>query len=227
MEKIQTIKQLLHTIKQALGWPRVEAIGKVQTMILDEPDMPDEAIQQIFSDLAYDLNFYEDDPRDRDAALGYYGDDKLVEIVDTAIKKIEDDTERFSFNTGVSGFTIAVNELTDLKCNKKQILEPLLILLAPYAPHIAEELWHQLGNKSTVLDARYPLFEEKYVTESSKEYPISVNGKTRTTMNISLDAAQLDVEKIVLENEVIKKWLEGKAPKKIIYVKGKMVNVVV
>ena len=153
--------------------------------------------------------------------------DAELKVLHRAIKKIEDDTERFSFNTGVSGFMIAVNELTDLKCNKKQVLEPLLILLAPYAPHIAEELWHQLGNKSTVLDARYPLFEEKYVTESSKEYPISVNGKTRTTMNISLDAAQLDVEKIVLENEVIKKWLEGKAPKKIIYVKGKMVNVVV
>jgi leucyl-tRNA synthetase len=127
----------------------------------------------------------------------------------------------------VSSFMIAVNDLTDLKCNKKQVLESLLILLAPYAPHIAEELWHQLGHQSTVLDARYPLFEEKYVIESSKEYPISVNGKTRTTLNISLDAAQLDVEKIVLENEVIKKWLEGKAPKKIIYVKGKMVNVVV
>lgn len=153
--------------------------------------------------------------------------DAELKVLHRAIKKIEDDTERFSFNTGVSGFMIAVNELTDLKCNKKQILEPLLILLAPYAPHIAEELWHQLGNKTTVLDAHYPLFEEKYVTESSKEYPISVNGKTRTTLNISLDAAQLDVEKIVLENEVIKKWLVGKVPKKIIYVKGKMVNVVV
>lgn len=153
--------------------------------------------------------------------------DAELKVLHRAIKKIEDDTERFSFNTGVSSFMIAVNELTDLKCNKKQILESLLILLAPYAPHIAEELWHQLGNNTTVLDACYPLFEEKYVTESSKEYPISVNGKTRTTLNISLDAAQMDVEKIVLENEVIKKWLEGKVPKKIIYVKGKMVNVVV
>ncbi len=153
--------------------------------------------------------------------------DAELKVLHRAIKKIEDDTERFSFNTGVSSFMIAVNELTDLKCNKKQVLESLLILLAPYAPHIAEELWHQLGHQSTVLDARYPLFEGKYVIESSKEYPISVNGKTRTTLNISLDAAQMDVEKIVLENEVIKKWLEGKAPKKIIYVKGKMVNVVV
>lgn len=153
--------------------------------------------------------------------------DAELKVLHRAIKKIEDDTERFSFNTGVSGFMIAVNELTDLKCNKKQVLEPLLILLAPYAPHIAEQLWHELGNKTTILDAHYPVFQEKYVTESSKEYPISVNGKTRTTMNISLDAVQVDVEKIVLENEVIKKWLEGKAPKKIIYVKGKMVNVVV
>jgi leucyl-tRNA synthetase len=160
-----------------------------------------------------------------------WNDDKATDaelkVLHRAIKKIEDDTDRFSFNTGVSGFMIAVNELTDLKCNKKQVLESLLILLAPYAPHIAEELWHELGNKTTILDARYPVFEQKYVAESSKEYPISVNGKTRTTMNISLDAAQQDVEKIVLENEVIKKWLDGKAPKKIIYVKGKMVNVVV
>ncbi len=122
---------------------------------------------------------------------------------------------------------IAVNELADLKCHKREILEPLLILLSPYAPHIAEELWKQLGNTGSILDATYPLLNAKYLVESSKEYPISVNGKLRTTMNISLDAAQPDIEKIVLENEVIRKWLDGKQPKKIIFVKGKMVNVVI
>lgn len=150
-----------------------------------------------------------------------------LKVLHKAIKQIEDVTERFSFNTGVSGFMIAVNELSDIKCHKREILEPILVLLAPYAPHIAAELWSLLGNSSSVLDAPYPVFEQKYVTESSKEYPISINGKLRTTMVIALDAAQADVEALVLENEVVQKWLEGKAPKKIIFVKGKMINVVI
>ncbi|MBL7764290.1 MAG: class I tRNA ligase family protein, partial [Chitinophagaceae bacterium] len=150
-----------------------------------------------------------------------------LKVLHKTIKKIEDDTERFSFNTGVSTFMIAVNELTDLKCTKKEILEPLLILLTPYAPHIAEELWGQLGNNSSILDAAFPVFEAKYVAESSKEYPISINGKMRTTLDISLSASQEEVEKIVLDNDVVKKWMEGKPHKKIIYVKNKMVNVVV
>jgi leucyl-tRNA synthetase len=150
-----------------------------------------------------------------------------LKVLHHAIKKIESDTERFSFNTGVSGFMIATNELTELKCHKRKILEPLLILLVPYAPHISEELWSLLGNKTSILDAAYPVFEEKYIIESSKEYPVSVNGKLRTTLNISLDAGQPEVEKLVLENDVVRKWLEGRPPKKIIYVKNKMVNVVV
>ena len=143
------------------------------------------------------------------------------------IKKIQEDTERFSFNTCVSAFMVCVNELTDLKCHKKDILQPLLILLTPYAPHIAEELWHRLGHTTTVLNATFPQFEPKYVAESTKEYPVSINGKLRTTINIDLAAEQKQVEEIVLANSVIQKWLEGKPPKKIIYVKGKMVNVVV
>lgn len=150
-----------------------------------------------------------------------------LKVLHKTIKKIEEDTERFSFNTAVSTFMIAVNELNDLKCNKKEILQPLLILLTPYAPHIAAELWEQLGNTSSILDAAYPIFEAKYVTESSKEYPVSVNGKLRTTMVISLDAAPEEVEKLALENEVVQKWLEGKAPKKIIFVKNKMINIVI
>jgi len=143
------------------------------------------------------------------------------------IKQIEEVTERFSFNTGVSGFMIAVNELTDLKCHKKAILEKLVILLSPYAPHIAEELWSKLGNSGSVLDQGYPVYDPKYLVESSKEYPISINGKMRTTIDIALGIPEKEVEKIVLENEVVKKWLEGKQPRKIIYKEGKMVNVVV
>jgi leucyl-tRNA synthetase len=150
-----------------------------------------------------------------------------LKVLHRTIRKIEEDTERFSFNTGVSGFMIAVNELTDLKCHKKEVLEKLLILLTPYAPHISEELWHQLGNTGTILDAPYPKWEQKYLVETSKEYPISINGKLRTTMHISLDASQPEVETMVLENDIVKKWLEGKPPKKIIFVKGKMVNVVI
>src|SRR5437868_3818832 len=152
--------------------------------------------------------------------------DAELKVLHKTIKKIEDDTERFSFNTGVSTFMIAVNELTDLKCNKKEILEPLLILLASYAPHISEELWRELGNEGSILNAGFPIFQSKYVAETSKEYPISINGKMRTTLNISLSASQDDVEKMVLENDVVKKWTEGKPPKRIIYVKNKMVNVV-
>lgn len=150
-----------------------------------------------------------------------------LKVLHKTIKKIEEDTERFSFNTGVSAFMVCVNELTDLKCNKKEIVEPLLILLAPYAPHVCEELWSQLGNTSSILDASFPIAEEKYLVESSKEYPISINGKLRTTITIDLDAAQDAVEQIVLSNEVVQKWLNGGQPKKIIYVKGRMVNVVV
>ncbi len=143
------------------------------------------------------------------------------------IKKIEEDTERFFFNTAVSAFMVCVNELTDLKCHKKEILEPLLILLTPYAPHIAEELYHVLGNSGSVLDAQYPKLSSNFLVESEKEYPISINGKLRTTMVISLDASQQEVEKIVLKNETVQKWIDGKPIKKIIFVKNKMVNVVV
>jgi leucyl-tRNA synthetase len=150
-----------------------------------------------------------------------------LKVLHRTIRKIEEDTERFSYNTAVSTFMVCVNDLTDLKCHKKEVLEQLVILLAPYAPHISEELWHQLGNTSTILDAPFPKLEEKYLVETVKEYPISVNGKLRTTINIDLNAAQQQVEEIVLANAVVQKWIEGKQPKKIIFVKGKMVNVVI
>ena len=150
-----------------------------------------------------------------------------LKVLHKTIKKIESDTESFSFNTAVSAFMISVNELSDLKCHKKKILEQILILLVPYAPHIAEELWHRLGNDGTILDAVYPTLEEKYLVETSKEYPVSINGKMRTTINMDIDIAQTEVEQIILANDIVQKWLEGKSPKKIIFVKGKMVNVVI
>ncbi len=153
--------------------------------------------------------------------------DAELKILHKAIKKIEEDTERFSYNTAVSAFMVCTNELTDLKCHKKTILQPLVIMLSSYAPHIAEELYHALGNDGSVLDAAYPAFDAKYLVESSKQYPISINGKLRTTMNISLDAHENEIKKMVLQNEVVQKWLDGKEPKKIIFIKNKMVNVVV
>jgi leucyl-tRNA synthetase len=102
-----------------------------------------------------------------------------------------------------------------------------VILLAPYAPHVAEELWHQLGHKTSVVDATFPSFQEKYVKETEKAYPVAINGKTRTELTIALDATQQQVEELVLKSDVVKKWTGGKSPKKIIYVRGKMVNVVV
>lgn len=153
--------------------------------------------------------------------------DAEYKVLHRTIKKIEADIEQFAFNTAVSAFMVCVNELTELKCYKKEVLEKVLILLTPYAPHIAEELWSQLGNNTTILDAAYPLVEEKYLIETAKEYPISINGKHRTSITISLDATQEEVEAMVLADAIVQKWLEGKPPKKIIFVKGKMVNVVV
>ena len=150
-----------------------------------------------------------------------------LKVLHRTIRKIEEDTERFSFNTAVSSFMICVNELSDLKCHKKEMLESLLILLTPYAPHIAEELWQQLGNNGSILDAAFPVFNAAHVTETSKEYPISINGKMRTNLTIALDATEDQVKELVLANELVQKWMEGKPLKKLIFVKGKMINVVV
>lgn len=161
--------------------------------------------------------------------------DAEYKILYKSLKKIQEDTERFSFNTAVSAFMILVNELTDAGCRKKDILAKMLIALAPYAPHVAEELWQSLHSSpsvneskmSSVLDAAYPEIEQKYLIETAKEYPVAINGKTRTNINLSLDATQQDVEAVILANEQVIKWLDGKQPKKIIYVKNKMINVVV
>jgi len=144
------------------------------------------------------------------------------------IKKVQDDIERFSFNTSVSSFMIAVNELTDLKSNKRSILQDLVVILSPYAPHICEELWVQLGNTPGTLSyAAFPVFNPEYLVEDEFAYPVSVNGKMKMNLNLSLTLAQPEVETILLANEQFQKFLEGKTPKKIIFVKGKIINVVI
>ncbi len=143
------------------------------------------------------------------------------------IQKIGDDNERFSFNTAVSAFMICVNELSDLKCNKRAIIEPLTILLSAYAPHITEEIWSLLGHNESITYAGFPKFEEKFVIESSFAYPISFNGKMRFNIEFPLDMPVAEMEKAVLAHPDSQKWLEGKAPKKIIIVPKKIVNVVI
>ena len=150
-----------------------------------------------------------------------------LKVLHKTIKKIADDTERFSFNTAVSTFMIAVNELSDLQCHSSAILEPFLILLTPYAPHVSEELWSELGHTDSILDASFPVFEAQYVAESAKEYPVSVNGKVRANILINLDASEAAVQDMVLQHPMIIKWMEDKPLKKFIFVKGRMVNVVV
>ncbi|HYH56920.1 MAG TPA: class I tRNA ligase family protein, partial [Anseongella sp.] len=144
------------------------------------------------------------------------------------IKKVEDDVERFSFNTSVSNFMICVNELTALSCSKRAILQDLVVVLASYAPHICEELWEMLGNEPGTLSyASYPRFDEAYLKEESFDYPVSVNGKVRMKVNFPLDMEAMDIEREVLGTEALQRYFEGKTPRKVIVVKGRIVNVVV
>lgn len=142
------------------------------------------------------------------------------------IKKVEEDIENFSFNTSVSTFMICVNELTAQKCTSKAILEPLAILVSPYAPHIAEELWERLGHTESIAEALFPKFEEKYLVESSKEYPISFNGKVRFKLEFPLDMDKGEIEAAVLAHEKTIDQLQGRSPKRIIVVPGRIVNIV-
>jgi leucyl-tRNA synthetase len=142
------------------------------------------------------------------------------------IKKTQEDIENFSFNTSVSSFMIAVNELSAEKCNSREVLEPLAILISPYAPHIAEELWEKLGHSESISTAPFPKFEEKYLVESTKEYPISFNGKMRFTLELPLDISKEEIESAVMAHEKTAQYLEGRTPKKVIIVPGKIVNIV-
>jgi leucyl-tRNA synthetase len=158
------------------------------------------------------------------------GEPKKAELkaLHKIIKKVQEDIERFSFNTSVSSFMIAVNELTDLKSNNKQILQDLVIVLSPYAPHICEELWTLLGNESgTLSHTPYPTFNPDYLLEDEFSYPVSVNGKTRLNLSISATMEPKEIEALVLANEQVQKYLDGKSPKKVIVVKGRIVNIVI
>jgi leucyl-tRNA synthetase len=150
-----------------------------------------------------------------------------LKILHETIKKIAWDIENFSFNTSISQFMICVNKLTELKCNKREILEPFIICLSPYAPHICEELWQRLGHTESIEYAEFPVHNEAYLQDDSFNYPISINGKVRVNIEFPIDTAQDAIQAEVLKNEVVQKWLEGKQPKKIIIVPKKIVNVVV
>ncbi|MBI6117631.1 leucine--tRNA ligase [Salegentibacter maritimus] len=142
------------------------------------------------------------------------------------IKKVTEDIEEFSFNTSVSTFMICVNELSAQKCKSREVLDPLAVLIAPYAPHIAEELWSKLGHSTSIVTAEYPVFEEKFLVESTKNYPVSFNGKMRFTIELPLDMPKDEIEKTVMADERTQKQLDGRIPKKVIIVPGKIVNIV-
>ncbi len=142
------------------------------------------------------------------------------------IKKVQEDIENFSFNTSVSTFMIAANELSAQKCTSQEVLEPLAILIAPYAPHIAEELWSKLGHTESISEAGFPVFEEKHLVESAKNYPISFNGKMKFTLELPLDMSKDEIEKTVMAHEKTQMYLDGRTPKKVIVVPGKIVNIV-
>jgi leucyl-tRNA synthetase len=151
---------------------------------------------------------------------------EALKTLHKTIKKVNDDIEGFSFNTSVSQFMIAVNELTAMKCHERSILEPLAILISPYAPHIAEELWEKLGHQMSISTASFPIFNPEYLVESNKEYPVSFNGKMRFTMNLPLNLTKEEIQEIVMNDERTIKQLEGRTPNKVIIVPGKIINLV-
>lgn len=148
-------------------------------------------------------------------------------VLHRTIRKIEEDTERFSFNTAVSAFMICVNELHELKCAKRNILEPLILLIAPYAPHLAEELWSLAGQNRTVVLEPFPVWREEYLTESTFSYPVSFNGKTRFKLELPIDMDAKAVEEAVLSSDESRKWLEGKPVRKVVVVPNRIINIVV
>ena len=152
---------------------------------------------------------------------------EALKSLHTLIKKVSGDIETFSYNTSVAAFMICVNELTAMKCRSREIYEPLVVLLAPFAPHIAEELWHVLGHDTTVCDAQWPAWNEEYLKESTVKYAVSFNGKARYTIEVPADADEEQVKQLALADAGAERWLDGKQPRKIIFVKGKLVNIVV
>jgi len=151
----------------------------------------------------------------------------IQRLLHKTIKKVTADIENFSFNTAGSAFMICVNELQEQKCNKRQILEPFIVLLSPFAPHIAEELWQALGHAESITGAPYPVANEQYLVENSFTYPVSFNGKMRFTIELPVDMETKTIEETILANETAQKWMEGKPPKKVIIVPKKIINIVV
>jgi len=151
---------------------------------------------------------------------------EALKTLHKTIKKVQEDIENFSFNTSVSSFMIAVNELTAMNCHERSVLEPLVVLISPYAPHIAEELWERLGHKESISEVPFPRFNPEYLVESNKEYPVSFNGKMRFTINLPLNLTVQEIEKIVMADERTIKQLDGKTPNKVIIVPGKIINLV-
>ena len=162
------------------------------------------------------LNIVEDEPSS-----------ESLKSLHKTIKKVTEDIEKLSLNTCISSFMICINELSSLKCNNINILSPLIILISPFAPHFAEELWFQIGNKKSIIDEAYPMYDNKYLIESDKNYPVSFNGKTKFTISLSLDLNVEDIKKAVLSNEKTILILNNKKPKKVIVVHGKIINIVV
>ena len=182
-------------------------------------------IDGVFKFLRKFWNLFHNDKGNFDVSSAEPSREELKTLHKT-LKKIEQDIQSFSFNTTVSEFMICVNELNSLKTNKRSILEPLVIGLSPFAPHMAEELWEKLGHKDTVFNASFPQYKEEFLKRDSFEYPISINGKVRAKMEFALDMPKEDIEKVVLASEIVQKWSEGKPPKKVIVVQGRIVNVV-
>ena len=152
--------------------------------------------------------------------------DAELKVLHQTIKKITDDIERFSFNTSVSTFMICCNTLTDLKCAAPEVLKPLLVLLAPFAPHIAEELWHRMGEQTSICTAQWPVFDERYLVEDTVKYPVQFNGKMRFTLDLPAAATQQEAVEAVMSAPESAKWLGGKEPKKVIFVPKKIINIV-
>jgi leucyl-tRNA synthetase len=150
-----------------------------------------------------------------------------MKILHQTIKKVKEEIEKFSFNTAISSFMICVNQLTDLKCNKRKILNDLTLCLAPFAPHITEEIWHKMGNQESITKQYFPEFEETIVKEKTFTCPVSFNGKVRFQKEFSVDASKEEIETAVLEDPASEKWLQDKKPKKVIVVPNKIVNIVV
>jgi len=171
---------------------------------------------RLFHDEQGNLNLSEEEPSAAE-----------LKSLHKAVKKTEEDIEKHSFNTPVSAFMICVNELTTLKCNKRVILENLIVITSPYAPHISEELWNLIGKKGSVSFAPFPIWNEEYLKENSHEYPVSINGKMRTKLSFPVDTSREEIQEVVMANDVVQKWLDGKAPKKVIIVPKKIINIVV